>query len=167
MAAGSTYTPIATTTLGSAAASFTFSTISSSYTDLRIVINGLATSSVANINMRYNGDSTSGLYSFTTLSGDGSSAVSDRGSSANQMLLNYYGYMDTTLRTNVLVDIFQYASASVFKTGLSRANNAANGVAANVVLWRNTAAITSITFIPGAGNFDTGSTFTLYGIAAA
>ena len=39
MAAGSTYTPIATTTLGSAG-TITFSSIPSTYTDLVIVLNG-------------------------------------------------------------------------------------------------------------------------------
>ena len=36
MAAGATYEPIATTTLGSAAADITFSSIASTWTDLRI-----------------------------------------------------------------------------------------------------------------------------------
>ena len=40
MAAGSTYTPIATTTLGSAQADVTFSSISGSYTDLVLIIGG-------------------------------------------------------------------------------------------------------------------------------
>jgi hypothetical protein len=37
---------------------------------------------------------------------------------------------------------------------------------ASVGLWRNTAAITSIT-ITNAGTYQIGSTFTLYGIASA
>jgi hypothetical protein len=41
-----TYEPIATTTLGGAAATITFSSISSAYTDLRIVLVGTTTASV-------------------------------------------------------------------------------------------------------------------------
>ena len=39
MAAGSTYTPLATNTLSSSSASITFSSISGSYTDLVLVMN--------------------------------------------------------------------------------------------------------------------------------
>jgi hypothetical protein len=106
------------------------------------------------------------LYSATWLTGDGGSATSGRNGTQNQIILNYYGYMDTTFRTNVLVDIFQYANTNVFKTNVSRANNAANGNSLNVGLWRNTAAITSITFITGSNNFAVGTTFSLYGIKA-
>jgi hypothetical protein len=45
MAAGNTYTPLATQTLGSAAASVTFSSISGAYTDLVLVLNIKSTSS--------------------------------------------------------------------------------------------------------------------------
>ena len=62
-----TYEPIATTTLGSAQSSVTFSAISGSYTDLVIVINGALSSGLASLSVEYNGDTTVGNYSYTRL----------------------------------------------------------------------------------------------------
>jgi hypothetical protein len=68
-----TYTPIATTTLGTAAASVTFSSISGSYTDLVLIIAGVQ--SVADVPyIQFNSD-TATNYSRTQLSGDGSSVL--------------------------------------------------------------------------------------------
>ena len=161
-----TYTPIARQVLASTTNTVTFGSIPGTYTDLRVAINGACDTGTANMLVRYNGDSTSTLYSATWITGDGSTATSGRNGTQNQIILNYYGYMDTNYNTNVLVDIFQYANTNVFKTNTSRANNASNGNSANVGLWRNTNAITSVTFITGSNNFAVGSTFTLYGIKA-
>jgi hypothetical protein len=60
-----------------------------------------------------------------------------------------------------------YSNATTYKTMLSRANNGAAGVDAIANLWRSTAAISSITVKITGGNMKAGSTFTLYGIAAA
>ena len=79
----STYTPIASQTLGSAAASVTFSSIPQGYTDLIIVMNG-TTSTNENTYMRYNSDSSS-LYSVTYVGGDGSTASSGRASTQNKI----------------------------------------------------------------------------------
>ena len=74
----STYTPIATTTLGSAVNSVTFSSIASTYTELVLVIQyQSAANCVANIT--FNND-TATNYSTTYLSGNGTSAASARGS---------------------------------------------------------------------------------------
>ena len=162
-----TYTELRRQVVGTATSSVTFDlTGITGYADLRVVINGACDTGTANVLMRYNNDSTSTLYSATWMTGSGTAATSGRNGTQNQIILNYEGYMDTTYRTNLSVDIFQYANSSVFKTNLSRANNAANGTSANVGLWRNTAAITSITIITGSNNFAVGSTFSLYGIKA-
>ena len=71
----STYTPIARQTLGSAAASVTFSSIPQGYTDLVLVMNlGAATSDYVQIVL--NSDTANTLYSGTYLLGNGSSASS-------------------------------------------------------------------------------------------
>jgi len=60
-----------------------------------------------------------------------------------------------------------YANTTTNKTILSRSNAADKGVMATVSLWRNTAAINSITLLASANNFATGSTFSLYGVKNA
>jgi hypothetical protein len=166
MAAGSTYTPIATTTLGSTAASYTFSSIPSTYTDLILVVRA-ALNAAGDIYVQFNGD-TATNYSITTLYGTGSAAGSTRFSSQTQALIAYYGNLTSTLgNTNQIMQVQNYANSTTYKTFLSRGNNAGSGLDANVGLWRSTSAINSIKLNNSASTFSVGSTFTLYGIAAA
>ena len=160
-----TYEPIATTTLGSAAASYTFSSIPSTYTDLVLILSGNYTAaSDSSPSFRLNGDSASN-YSVTVLNGDGTSASSFRETSQTQMIL---GSMQSTI-SNSIFNLMNYANTTTFKTVISRGNNSTNRARAYVGLWRNTAAITSIEVLANAGgpNFATGTTFTLYGIKSA
>ena len=166
MAAGSTYTPIATTTLGSAVTEYTFSSIPSTYTDLVLVVTG-NTNNPTNPIMRFNGD-TGSNYSTTWLAGNGTSATSSRGTNTTYIATNNQGYMTSTSNSVIITQVMSYANTSTYKTALSRSNTASTGVDATVGLWRNTAAITSITILTGSANtFSVGNTFTLYGIAAA
>jgi hypothetical protein len=157
-----TYEPISTQTLGTATASVTFSTIPATYTDLVLVFNGTSASNQT-MELRFNGD-TATNYSATRLYGDGTSAVSDRSSTSDVMLV---GNLYTTQTVN-LIQVMNYANATTFKTVLCRSNNAGAQVSARVGLWRKTPeAITTILVRPGAGaNFSIGCTFTLYGIKA-
>jgi hypothetical protein len=166
MPAGSTYTPIATTTLGSAQATVTFSSLGS-YTDIVAVITAKVSASSYDLSFRVNGDSGTN-YSLTALSGNGSTANSIRVSSATAGRGDYRAYMDTSEFNNYIINFMNYGNSTTFKTIIGRGNSAALGTDAVVNLWRNTAAITSIVFAPEfTGNFATGSTFTLYGIASA
>ena len=170
MAAGSTYTPIATTTVsGTSTATVTFSSIAGTYTDLVLVASGTLIGSTQNLEMRLNSDSGTN-FSRTTLSGTGSAANSGRTTSASQIRLDVYGYWGTTSPTTTIVQFMNYSNATTYKTFLARANNAGTGVDAEVGLWRSTSAITQIDLYPTVGTtekFAAGSTFTLYGIAAA
>ena len=87
MAAGSTYTPIYTTTLASAAASYTFSSIPSTYTDLVIAATGLTTAGTT-LAMRFNGD-TATNYSDTYLLGNAGAASSSRDSTKTMIYMFY------------------------------------------------------------------------------
>ena len=166
MAAGATYEPIATTTLGSAQASVTFSSISGSYTDLVLVLS--VKGSTANFpSLRFNGDSGSN-YSRTILTGDGSTASSTRGFNENSANINYNAQTSSSeFNYNSITHIQNYSNSTTYKTQITRANQAALGTDAIVTLWRNTNAITQIDCITNTGNYASGSTFTLYGILAA
>lgn len=170
MTAGATYTPIATTTLGSAAADITFSSISGSYTDL-IVVGNFALASASNaLSLNFNSDAGSN-YSVTTLYGDGTSAASARASARTSCLVSYYVCASTTVgESNIICHIQNYSNSTTYKTVLSRMNRATAsnypGTEATVTMWRNTAAITSVKISSGV-NLVAGSTFTLYGIQAA
>jgi hypothetical protein len=166
MPAGSTYTPIATTTLGSSQSTVTFNSFSG-YTDLVLVTTAKTTSGSNDAVIRFNSDSGSN-YSSTFLSGTGSSAVSARATNATYAFLDSYGWVTSSDFNVSVTQIMNYSNSTTFKTVLARGNNAAAGVDAIVSLWRSTSAITSITILlAGSLSFATGSTFTLYGIASA
>jgi hypothetical protein len=162
MAAGNTYTPLATTTLSSDTANVTFSSISGSYTDLVLVVNGgLATQGAMVVQLNTD---TGTNYSVTRVYGDGTTATSDRFTSQNYL---DFGFFPANLNSNSIIQFMNYSNATTYKTMLNRWNSPAYAVAV-VGLWRNTAAITSIKlFNATAINLKSGTTFTLYGIAAA
>lgn len=160
----STYTPIATTTLGSGVTNLTFSSIPSTYTDLILVCNG-NTAANANNYLQFNGDNGSN-YSATRLSGDGSAASSARSTSATQILLDGFAYWTSTYEGNKIIHIMNYSNTTTYKTTLTRANTASKGTDALVGLWRSTAAITSVRFNSDS-TIQAGSTFTLYGVKSA
>ena len=163
----STYTPIATTTLGSSASTVTFSSISGAYTDIIAVITAKVVASSYDLSFRLNSDSGTN-YSLTALSGNGSTASSIRVSNASAGRGDYRAYMDTSEFNNYIIHFMNYSNSTTYKTTIGRGNSAALGTDAVVNLWRNTAAITTIVFAPEfTGSFATGSTFTLYGVKSA
>jgi hypothetical protein len=169
MAAGMTYFPIATTTLVSDSASVTFSNISGSYTDLIIVTNtGVASGGGGSIYVQVGNGSvdTGSNYSYTYIQGDGSTTESGRAS--NLTAARTMRTTGTTVIANGFLHLMNYSNTTTFKTMLSRGNVAGALVIALVNLWRSTSAINIITMTDESSrNFLTGSTFTLYGIAAA
>jgi hypothetical protein len=167
MPAGSTYTPIATTTLGSAATDVTFSSFSG-YTDLVLVIAAQLTGGggASAVQLQFNSDTASN-YSFTIINGDGSTATSFRGSSQTAITTGIATDASGQISTNI-IQIMNYSNATTYKTTLGRFGIAGDRVRAAVGLWRSTSAITSIKIINNGGTtFVAGSTFTLYGIASA
>jgi hypothetical protein len=167
MAAGSTYTPIASQVLSSSASSVTFSSIPSTYTDLVLIVSGtLASGAAQDLRFRLNGDSGSN-YSATILYGTGSAAGSYKFANDTYGELDFYGSFSTTQPNVYTVNFMNYSNTTTYKTVINRSNRADTGTDALVNLWRSTAAINSIYLICPSRDFATGSTFTLYGIAAA
>jgi hypothetical protein len=151
-----TYTPLATVTLGSTAASVTFSSIPATYRDLIVVVNGTTTASVG-VTFRHNGDTTDANYTSVNMTGNGSTATSTTATNANMMSM-------FTTQTQGIVQFLDYSATDKHKTGLSRGDNAGNNTRAFARRWSNTAAITSIEI--AGGTFNSGSTFSLYGVIA-
>ena len=160
-----TYEPIATTTLSSATTTITFSSIPSSYTDLRIVIVPKISNGTGWTTLQFNGD-TGTNYSVTYITGNGSTASSSRLTSQSNIYVGYNSNASAGYTFNT-VDVFSY-TGSTFKTVLNTNSDDQNGsgfVRRIVGLWRNTNAITSIELKNSQFNADT--TATLYGIKAA
>ena len=157
--------PIATTTLGSAASSVTFSSITATYTDLILIGNITGQSSSGGLLIRFNADSASN-YSYTALNGNGTSASSSRASNQTEGSISYTD--STTVPSSLITQILNYTNTTTYKTILSRANSN-YGALSYVNLWRATpAAINRIDILTSGGyNLNAGSTFTLYGIKAA
>jgi hypothetical protein len=160
----STYTTIATSTLGSPASIVNFTSISGSYTDLRIIAVYRGTST--GINCYPNSDFTSNK-SWTALRGSGSIAESSRNSSI--AIQDYWTTVTNATGefTVSKLDFMNYSNTTTFKTVLVRRDVSSAYTEALVNLYRSTSALTSLGLYSANGNFDTGSTFTLYGIKAA
>jgi len=165
MAAGSTYTPIATTT-ASGASTVSFTSIPSTYTDLVIVATGkssTAGSTSNNYRIQFNGDTTS-LYSNTQMYGDGTSAGSVRDSTSPYMYMALVGQTSAENAVSI-INIMNYANTTTYKTVVGRGSHAQSSLQAGVGVWRSTAAINRVDlFMPSA---TLTGTFTIYGILAA
>jgi hypothetical protein len=160
-----TYEKIATTTLGSAQATVTFTSITGTYTDLVLITNSATGSNDIDMYIQVNSD-TGSNYSWTRVQGSGTVAGSARSSSSS---LGYrVGNMSGSNvgQNNTIIQFQNYSNTTTFKTILSRSNNASFLVELFVGLWRSSSAITSMDIKTQSGTFSTGSTFTLYGIKA-
>jgi hypothetical protein len=166
MAAGSTYTPIATVS-PSGTANVDFTSISSSYTDLVLVMSG-SMASDANVYVRVGNGSldTGSNYSITAIISGSSSVVSERESSQTASLVSKGTYLNTNQESNIIINFQNYSNTTTYKTFISRLNNVGIGLNGAVSLWRSTSAINTIRLY-GSQNFNSGTKVTLYGIAAA
>jgi len=173
-----TYELIETITLGSDAASVTFSDIPQTYTDLKMVASQRNTSTNAGMGIRFNND-TGGNYTYRVLYGTGSAVSSFTQSVAagyNTYLFAYTVPAVYTANTfgNTSIYIPNYSGStnkSCSIESVSENNASASYICAVAGLWSNASAISSISIItdPGgaAGNNLAGSSFSLYGIKKA
>jgi len=169
MAAGNTYVALATNTLSSTAATVSFSSIPSTYTDLVLVATLRQSTTNQDGYLRFNSD-TGTNYSDTVVRGNGSTASSVRDTSAAGIDI---GVMSNSANASgefetVIINIMNYANTTTNKTVIMRTNQTASIVNAIVGLWRSTAAINTVSLESrNSGSFAIGSTFSLYGIASA
>ena len=167
-----TYEAIATTTLASAANTYTFTSIPATYTDLVCVVNGSMSSADYVQFQLGNGSIDTGTnYSNTALVGTGSTAYSSRGTTRDSI---FSPEPFTTSQCNWVIQFNNYSNTTIYKSSLFRSNVPVTGggatfnVNAATGLWRSTSAIERIKFSSYYGfNYTAGTTFTLYGIKAA
>ena len=167
MAAGATYEPIATQTLASAASNITFSSIASSWTDLRVVLTGTTVSGSPSPLIQFNSD-TGTNYSYTRLTGNGTIAASAASTNTAGIGCSILTGFNSSTPSFASFDIFSYAGGT-YKTVLVTSENDRNGSGSTeriVGLWRSTSAITTVN-LNNPSQFGTGTTATLYGIKAA
>lgn len=159
------------TVSGTSTASVTFSSISQAYTDLVLVVSGSLygganrTSFVVQVG---NGSIDTGTnYSSTWVAGNGTTAVSSRYSNGTNFLT---GHISEAVGTTT-VNFMNYSNTSTYKTFIARGNSMGQVGSFDVggfgSLWRSYSAINTIKIYPNDGSFyNSGTTFSLYGIAA-
>lgn len=163
MPAGITYTPIQTQTLVTATNTVTFSSISQSYTDLVLVVNGtMSPDSDIKIQIGNGSPDTGNNYSRCFMFGYSGGVVSSRENSIAQITASVYSN-----QSSIIANFNGYSNTTTFKPVLVRNDISADITYASINMWRSTAAINYIQLSHASRNFSVGSIFTLYGIAAA
>jgi len=163
-----TYEPIATTTLGTAQQTITFSSIPSTYTDLRLVIVAMATTGTIDTWLYMNND-TGTNYSQTYLAGTGAATASARSSNTASAYDTNLSSI-STIPCLITHDIFSYAGSTnkTWLTTVSMDKNGSGVVNRYVKLWRSTSAINRLDYTAATSTtFAIGTTATLFGIKAA
>ena len=158
-----TYIALANLTLTGTDAEVTSSSIPATYRDL-VVITNVDGSAQTEMFVRLNGD-TGNNYNTIRMQGNGSITGSGSTTNANGARLNGNGDIMTDFSFSSIIHVMDYSATDKHKTGLSRTNSS-NGVDACAFRWANTNAVTSVTVYPATGNFESGSTFALYGIVS-
>ena len=165
MAAGSTYTPIATTT-ASSGTTVTFSSIPSTYTDLCLKISIRSNSNTSDCKIEFNGVTTS--YSERAVGGGGSSAYSFNDGIINPLVIPSTFTASTFTSTDVYIPNYAGSINKSLSLDSVQENNATSSNAIlTAALWSNTSAISSIKIAATTGNFVEFSTAYLYGVKNA
>ena len=153
--------------LTSGQASIVFSSIPQTYTDLLIKICVRSNRGLSNdyCGIRPNGSSSN--LSERKLFGNGSSVGSDSDTVLYAVVPADGATSSTFSNSEVYVPNYTLSSAKSFSTDSTAENNATSAfLSIHAGLWNDSAAITSLTFLPVAGGTQlmTGSSITLYGI---
>jgi hypothetical protein len=166
----STYQLISSNVLTSSAASVTFSSIPSTYTDLVLRYSARNDDTTTILLVRFNGD-TATNYSNTILRGSGSAASSLSYNTTRTSLFQQDGIEPSTMVANTFNNAEIYIPSYTVSQNkpmssftVTEDNSTTAYMSAIADLWRNTAAITSINLSSNGGNIAAGSSFYLYGI---
>lgn len=162
-----TYTALATLTLTGTDTEVVFASIPATYRDLILIIGNMTSTAANTLYCRVNGD-TGSNYSYVYALGSGSATDSGQSTSTASGLLlgGLYGIPSATATTTV-TQFLDYSATDKHKVSLSRYNSSSNETSMSAARWASTAAINSLTIrVAPSGSFQTGSTFSLFGIAS-
>lgn len=175
----STYEAIATYTIPSSTANYTFTSIPSTYTDLELVVVAKGTGAGDYIQMRLGNGSvdTGSNYSFIDIyaSGTSGSMGSGAGSPIAFMYCHGFGAMMNSANTGPMfakATIFDYANTTTHKKVLVKSAGVRDGSGyshtGEMMLnsWRSTSAVNTLQVLAGSYSLAAGTTMTLYGIKA-
>jgi hypothetical protein len=172
---GSTFELIESVILGSSQSSVTFSslgTYASAYKHLQIRLTTRTSGGTTNEDtfLRVNGD-TGSNYTWHQIYGDNGGsieALAYPNSTSMNPMVTAAASNTSTIFSQGIIDLLDAYSTTKNKTMRSIAgHNGSTGASYMLFrsgVWRNTSSITSLTLAPSAGNFVTGSRFSLYGI---
>lgn len=167
-----TYTPIASYTFPSDAASYTFNTIPSTYDDLVIVGANMTATTTFTVYWQANGDTGSNYahaylvapngYGVQTLSGKGLTLT-------HAMIGSISAGVNASIAGGFNMTINQYSQSSYPKVCISAWNEADLEASIFTSMWTGTTAINSLTLklSSGSASFKTGTRISLYGIKKA
>lgn len=170
------FNSIATITANGSSSSVTFSSIPATYASLQIRYSGSVDYGSLNNSSAgcyFNGDTNNANYYSHSLRGNGTTA-----DSINATFPRVSYVLDSTIPANFMstgiINIHNYASTTQNKVFRSFAgfnantiNSAEQRIGIFSSMWQNTAAINSITLTAFDGPWNSGATFSLYGIASA
>lgn len=151
-----TYTLLSQITLAANTSAVTFSSLPQNYKDL-VLIADCNTGANVDALLFYNLDTTQSNYHFVFQAGNGSSASTSHFNGANWSFVG-------TSRGAFITHIVDYSAIDKHKISLTRTSVPTNTVRSYAHRWANTAAITSVRLDGSGQSFQTGSTFSLYGI---
>jgi hypothetical protein len=170
--ANPTYQLIQAQTLGSAASSVTFSNISQTYTDLKLLTSVRSNANDTSFWITFNGTSTGyykkDIYTYVAAPTAGTLGSSSQSNAAytdiDALVVSVYTG-NTFNNGEIIIPNYTSSNYKAFSSSMVAENNAAQNPLWMVAgMWANTAPITSIGFTTNSNSFVTNSTFYLYGI---
>ena len=167
-ASSSDFVKINSVVVGTPVANVTFSGIPSTYKNLKLVITARYSAPATDFYMQFNGDSGANYQSALSFAG----STNGQSAAFSQSLAAIGSAATSTAPANQAgvaeVVVFDYAGTVFYKSATGFSHRLDSASVAYIIMygltWNSTAAINAIELIAGAGNFVTGSTFTLYGI---
>lgn len=173
LAGNTTYVPtayqsIATVTVGAGGTSnVSFTSIPSTYKHLQIRISANQATSSNMLNIKVNGDTTTG-YAIHSMNANGTSTGANNATSVQYARMARSGGIVATANTftSGIIDIVDYANTNKYKTFKMLSGTDLNGsgtIEFESALWLSTSAITQLDLFC-TNNFSQYSSFALYGI---